>query len=58
MGQCVFQTENLEDGWDGTMNGRPAQQDVYTWEIQFTTDIQPGRNQYKLGHVTLLGNMD
>lgn len=57
-GQRVFQSFSLEDGWDGNFQGSPAPQDVYTWEIEFTTDIQPGRLQNRLGHVTLLRNMD
>ena len=30
-GELVFETENLNDGWDGTFRGKVAPQDMYIW---------------------------
>ena len=57
-GQLVYESEEIEEGWDGTVNGRPAQQDVYVWKVVYTTDVKPGSIQNEFGHVTLLRNMD
>ncbi|MCU0423872.1 MAG: gliding motility-associated C-terminal domain-containing protein [Bacteroidia bacterium] len=51
-GNKVFETTNMEEGWDGTINGKPGAPDVYVY-------IAEGRgrmNQIKVieGNVTLL----
>lgn len=33
-GNLVFQTNNPNEGWDGTYNGKPASQDVYQYYIK------------------------
>jgi len=53
-GQQVFTTNDLLTGWDGTLNGNPAQIGVYTWQIEYTADIFPLEKEYRVGHVTLL----
>jgi PKD repeat protein len=68
-GQKIFETTSLNtDGspnvaWDGTFNGKPLQQDVYTWEIEATYKnetewkgmIYPGNEKpVKAGFITII----
>ncbi len=34
-GEIVFQTDNIQEGWDGTYKGHPAKEGTYTWKLQF-----------------------
>lgn len=69
LGQKVFETTSLDaDGspnvpWDGTLNGRTLQQDVYSWQIEATFRngsewkgmIYPGKNKpVKAGFITVV----
>jgi gliding motility-associated-like protein len=36
-GNIVFQTTNLNQGWDGNMNGIPQEMDAYTYFISYVT---------------------
>ncbi len=36
-GNIVFQTTNLNQGWDGNMNGIPQEMDAYTYFISYIT---------------------
>ncbi|MBI1287080.1 MAG: T9SS type B sorting domain-containing protein [Flavobacteriales bacterium] len=56
-GQMIFQSNELDKGWDGTMNGRDVQTGVYVWTLQYTTDIAPMDVHKKIGTVTLLRNV-
>ncbi|RYZ47906.1 MAG: PKD domain-containing protein, partial [Sphingobacteriales bacterium] len=68
-GQKVFETSALNaDGspsmsWDGTANGKPLQQDAYTWQIEATYKngtewrgmLYPGSNRpVKAGFITII----
>lgn len=68
-GQKIFETTSLDaDGspnvsWDGTNNGKPLQQDVYSWQIEGTFQngtewkgmIYPGSNRpVKAGFITVI----
>ncbi len=68
-GQKIFETTSLNaDGspnvpWDGTYNGKPLQQDAYTWEIEaiFNNEtewkgmIYPGSDKpIKAGFITII----
>ena len=68
-GQKIFETTSLSaDGspnvaWDGTFNGKPLQQDVYTWEIEaiYSNEtewkgmIYPGSSKpLKTGFITII----
>lgn len=33
----VFQTTNLNQGWDGNMNGIPQEMDAYTYFMSYIT---------------------
>jgi gliding motility-associated-like protein len=51
-GQMLYDSHNIEEGWDGTYHGRNADAGVYFWEIN-TTD-RFGATQHKRGDVTLI----
>lgn len=51
-GQLVFETEDIEDGWDGTMQGEPLNQGVFVWTL--TYDLINGASGEKSGNVTLV----
>jgi len=51
-GQVVFETNNIEDAWDGTFKGRPCPADVYNWVIYYKT-LKKIRISNK-GQVTLI----
>ncbi|NBX19748.1 MAG: gliding motility-associated C-terminal domain-containing protein, partial [Bacteroidia bacterium] len=51
-GERVFETRNLNSGWDGTINTSNAEQGVYGWYIE--AECFNGRKTFKKGNVTLL----
>jgi gliding motility-associated-like protein len=53
-GECVFITENVEEGWDGMYNGKPCQDGVYTYKIRYRSCYQPSAWQMISGSVRLL----
>ena len=52
-GQLLFQTSNLEEGWNGRIESRLCQTDVYVYKISFTDDVKLKSHQY-IGHFTLV----
>lgn len=34
-GELLFYSDDIEYGWDGTSNGRPAQEGTYVWKITY-----------------------
>jgi gliding motility-associated-like protein len=51
-GLMIFHSTGLEASWDGRVNGGPAQQDVYVWEVSFEDDFTRSHNYH--GTVTLI----
>lgn len=51
-GEQIFQTNNFEHGWDGTIKGITAKNDVYSWRIKLTNVF--GKSHELTGHVTLI----
>jgi gliding motility-associated-like protein len=51
-GQNVFETKNIEEGWDGTISGEKAQEDAYIWSIKVLT--YDNEEIIKSGAVTLI----
>lgn len=51
-GELIYQTEDISEGWDGTVKGEPAKPDVYVWKAsgKFTN----GRSFEIAGDVTLI----
>ena len=52
-GTKVFESVNINQGWDGTMNGRVAGTDVYTYDATFETLQYPGVSHRETGTFTL-----
>lgn len=51
-GERIFETRNLNIGWDGTIGTANAEQGVYGWYIE--AECYNGRKTFKKGNVTLL----
>ncbi len=51
-GQVLYNSQNIEQGWDGTYNGQKLDAGVYFWEI--TMKDRFGAMQHKKGDVTLI----
>lgn len=61
LGQRVFLSNNPDEMWDGTLNGKELDLGVYVYQLSFvstTEDINglylPGERQLKSGNVTLI----
>lgn len=51
-GQLVFKTTDPEEGWDGTMEGKPVNQGVYVYTLKYT--LVNGSEGKKSGNITLI----
>jgi len=51
-GVKVFESSDINAGWDGTLNGTPQPEAVYVYEVSAVTSA--GQNFIKHGNVTLL----
>ncbi len=51
-GELIFESHDLNIGWDGYFNGKLCQQDAYVWKANVT--FFDGRVYNKTGNVTLL----
>jgi gliding motility-associated-like protein len=52
-GNLIYQTKDLNKGWDGTVKGVPAQEGVYIYQVRVIGTGNVGKKEFK-GHVTLL----
>ena len=52
LGQLVFDTKNVINGWDGTFNGKPAPADTYFYLIEVV--LPDGTHQKFRGDITLV----
>lgn len=52
-GELIYETDQIDQGWDGTYQNNRCQDDVYTWKIRLMNAISGSRKEY-VGHVTLL----
>ena len=55
-GLRVFESNDINVGWNGEYSGHPAQQDVYVYKIYYTVDTKTGslKDYTKIGTVTLV----
>lgn len=53
-GQQIFESQEIEDGWDGTFQGVIAQDGTYTWKIEFRSVARGKVDNVVTGHVNLL----
>ena len=51
-GNKIFETANIDAGWDGTYNGTPQPFDVYIYDVEATSST--GKVFHKHGNVTLI----
>jgi|GEM_PF-4977858 len=51
-GQMIYQTDTWGNFWQGTFQGQPAQEGVYTWVLRYTS--LDGRQTRRQGTVTLV----
>ena len=51
-GQLVYSTSSTEEGWDGTVNGKPQPAQAYVWMVQGTSYL--GKTIFKKGTVVLM----
>jgi gliding motility-associated-like protein len=51
-GQRVFETRDMNQGWDGTFNGMPLEPDVFGYYLEI--DCFNGLKQFKKGNVALI----
>jgi gliding motility-associated-like protein len=52
-GEIVFETKDIDFGWDGTYKNNTAQIGTYTWQLQFTNSFN-SKKELINGHVNLL----
>ena len=52
-GEIVFETKDIDFGWDGTYKNIAAQIGTYTWQLQFTNSFN-SKKELINGHVNLL----
>lgn len=53
-GELVFETNDMETGWNGTIKGKLAEQDVYIWRIKYKTLCSKDELKTKMGHVSVV----
>ncbi|MES2591259.1 MAG: gliding motility-associated C-terminal domain-containing protein [Bacteroidota bacterium] len=53
-GDLLFETKNIDSGWDGTIKGKIAEQGVYVWKVKYKTLCSKDESLIKIGHVALI----
>lgn len=53
-GQVIFETEDLQAGWDGTFNNAPCKDGVYFWVASYTDIFEQSVIEH--GNFTLIGS--
>ena len=55
-GLKIFESNDLNEGWDGTYNGNLVQVDVYVWKISFSVETKQGsvKEHKRVGTVTVV----
>lgn len=52
-GELFFETDSMDQGWDGTLDNTRVQQGVYVWIADYTTICDSERIHRQVGHVLL-----
>ncbi len=52
-GNKIYETQNIQQGWDGTYNGKPCPEDVYVYIID-ATGVDTKKKTNKTGRITLI----
>lgn len=53
-GSTVFHTQDIDEGWDGKMNGEPAPIGLYSWVIYYSGEGFGSRTLIKSGYLSLV----
>ena len=53
-GQCIFQSIDPEEPWDGTYNGTKCPAGTYTWMIEYLKYAEPETELRNTGSVMLV----
>jgi len=53
-GEFIFETKDINKGWDGIYKGQLAPYDIYAWTIEYRTICAYDKNLLKFGKVLLL----
>ena len=53
-GQLLFETSDINTGWDGNFKGEPVQQGTYVYKIVYTAYSTGSEPQTTAGNVTLV----
>jgi gliding motility-associated-like protein len=51
-GELIYQSNDMNEGWDGTINSRNAQIDVYVYIVNYRGI--GGELKYEIGHISLI----
>ncbi|MCW3083825.1 MAG: hypothetical protein JWP12_1191 [Bacteroidetes bacterium] len=51
-GERIFESHDQYQGWDGTYKGKPVEESVYVWKVDYSTK-RTGQES-RIGHVTVL----
>ena len=52
-GEKLFETDDINEGWDGTYNGEPVPTGIYVWKIN-TRELYRDVKTEHIGNVRLL----
>jgi gliding motility-associated-like protein len=52
-GEVVYETNNIDKGWDGNYKNEPVPEGTYIWKIEFTETMSDKRH-VETGHVNVL----
>ena len=51
-GELIFETKDIQGGWNGTYNGVAVQSGTYTWKVTYK-DLE-GFDYQAAGHINVL----
>lgn len=52
-GELVFESNDVNAGWDGTYNGKLVQEGTYIWHLEFKDELNDARYLHT-GHITII----
>ena len=55
-GEEIYNSKNVQAGWDGKYHGKEVQQDVYVWKVKYGINLPTGKTTVKerMGHVSVI----
>ncbi len=53
-GQVIYETHNIDDGWDGRNSGKSEELGTYAWQLDYQNGDKPGTVYHLQGYVVLL----